>query len=227
MFRFLAIAAAASVSIAPLRSARAAEDAPRCGPDFQWNDFSTLDITVRGQAGKGEPPTAMRAAMTFYDDGQRLVFKADGQRSELVAMNPPTGFPFLASDAQAPLQLAEIGMVLQVPLGTLTQQFRDPCALAPGVRYPLAPMRRQPGVTGELERQGATIRFVIREADEGRQLTHSGTVGYEAVHRRLPADLRIQGWTIFPSSIRPEDGKPSSFETLGAFEDSLKKNATP
>lgn len=232
MFRILASAvvmagplAASAAPAAPASSpSSAASDDVRCGPGFQWNDFTTIDITVRGDAGKGPVPMTVRAAISRYSDGQRLVVDTGDKHGEVIAVESPAGHATLANDAQAPLQLAEIGMIFEVPLASLQAQFTDPCALAPGVRYPLTPRAEWPGVSGEFERTGASIRFVIHQAEHPR-LSHSGAIAYAPGRPRLPADLSIQAWSVFRASIRPEDAKPSSFRTLGEFEDSLKNGA--
>jgi hypothetical protein len=226
MFRFLASAA---VLAGPLVAAAAAAPASgatagdvRCGPGFKWDDFTSIAITVRVDAGKAPGPTTVRAAISRYSDGQRLVVDDGDRHGEVIALDLPTGHVTLASDPQAPLQLAEIGMIFDIPLASLQAQFPDPCALAPGVRYPLTARPEWPHVSGEFERTGAAIRFTIREAGDQRQLAHGGTITYEPVRPRLPADLPIQGWSVFRASIRPEDATTTPARMLGEFEDSLK-----
>jgi hypothetical protein len=235
MFRIIAMAAIlagsftvqAATATPSSPAARPATDETHCGAGFKWGQFSALDMTVHGAAGNGPATMRIHVALRRYADGQRLVFEAGDQRSEVVTLNRPAAALTLASDAQAPFRLAEIGTVFEIPVDGLQQQFRDPCELAPGVRYPLALRAERPGATGEFTRDGDSIRFVIREAGGRRQLTHFGTIGYASVERNLPIDLAIRGWTIFGSSIRPADGRPSPFGTLGEFKESLSKVALP
>lgn len=231
MFRILASAVAVAWPLAGSAAAAPPASAPsgvagdvRCGTGFQWNDFTTIDITVRGDAGQGHSPMTVRSAISRYSDGQRLVVDTGDKHGEVIAVESPAGHVTLATDAQAPVQLAELTMIFEVPLASLQAQFPDPCALAPGVRYPLTPRPEWPGVSGEFERTGASIRFVIHQADHA-QFAHSGSVAYEPIRPHLPADLAIQGWSIFRASIQPADATPSTFRTLGELEDSLKKGA--
>jgi hypothetical protein len=81
---------------------------------------------------------------------------------------------------------------------------------------PLAVMRER--MPGPCELQGNT-RYLL-DLDSGR-LRHAGSPG------KMPASLAIRGWTVLRDSPLPEQGRPSTVDTLGEFQASVGEDPRP
>ncbi len=188
----------------------------RCDLAARWEDFAAISMT-NGFEMDGKP-TTMRFAMDVHDDGVHIV--GDGalaggpQRIEVLELERPEGHLVLASDPSGPVQLGEVAMVFELPLGVLKRQAASPCELRASTRYPVRFDVGSDAVSGEFELQGNSIHMTLAEQRGPLLFTYSGSVDYRRARGRFPTSTSIRGWTIFHGGATPENGEPSRFDTL-------------
>jgi hypothetical protein len=198
-----------------LQASGAAAEAIRCAPERHWDDFASVVISVKGTFGDVRTPRGMTVETKVYDDGSLVVSGDDETRLEVIWWSRPEGRIALGNRASAPVELSESSMLYELALATLKQRFHGPCALRAKIRYPVKAGTSDDSVSGDIEREGDSVRFDLHEK-RGRDLfTYSGRFAYKSSRGTIPADLAIAGWTVFRGSIDPQDGEPSSFATLG------------
>ncbi len=215
---------AAAVAAWACMAAHAASGEMRCDPAPRWEDFSSIAETLTS-SGPDAMPSPVSFAVTLHDDGVRILSEgAAGKgpsRVEVVQLTQAPGDVAVGSDPSAALQLGEVGMVFELPLGAMRKQFEGPCGMHANVRYPVAIDLDGAAVTGQFRLDGDAISFAL-EAQRGAQhIAGTGKVVYARERGKLPGDLDIRGWTVFRGGAMPEHAEPSRFDTLAALRESL------
>ena len=200
----------------------AQSSAIRCAEPPRWEDFSAIVLTVQTTARGFPDGQSMTVDQKTYDDGVRIVSTLGSKAEEIIWLDTPQGNVAVSSKSDGPVQLGEVSMVYELPLMALKQRFQGPCALQARIRYPAAFGDAEDSVKGDFELEGDVIRFTLLEQRRDDRIAYSGSVRYELPRGKIPADIAIRGWTVFRRSMLPDKGVPSTFATLGEFQDSLR-----
>jgi len=193
----------------------------RCDPAPGWNDFSLIETSMQGDVADGRPPMSMTLRTAVYDDGVRVTAEGDQPRADMIQLTRASPAAVLASAADVPLQLGEAGMLYEGPIEALRRQGAGPCELREKTRYPVDFSVRGAAVTGQVERDGDTVRIAIHYTRQPGALSMTGRLVYASPRGSIPADIAIHGWTIFRGPWRPDAGELSRFTTLGDFLNTL------
>ncbi len=220
--KFAAMALAlATISL----SANAAAGSMRCDSAPRWEDFSAIAETLKTSGPGAMEPGPLSFSVTVHDDGVRILAEgAVGKgppRMEVVQLAQADGNVALGSDPSAAVQLGEVSMVFELPLGAMRRQFESPCGLRANVRYPVAFDVDGGAVKGEFRLEGDAISFALEQQRGEQHVACTGKVAYARERGKLPGDLAIRGWTIFRGGALPEHAEPSRFDTLAALRESL------
>ena len=208
------------VAAAALPSAWADASLPSCGPEMHWEDFSSIAIAVK--TNREGDPGDFSVEQTVFDDGSRIVGTLDRKRAEVIELSRANRSVTLGSEPRSPIEFAEIGMIYEIPLQALKQRFHAMCDLREQTEYPVDIRLDGYALAGELDRTGDSIHFVLAQDIRGEKASLAGHVSYRLPRGTIPADIPIEGWTIFGNdSVMPEGGKPSTFKTLRELQDSL------
>lgn len=200
----------------------AQSSAIRCAEPPRWEDFSAIVLTVQTMARDLPDGQSMTVDQKTYDDGVRIVSTLGSKAEEIIWLDTPQGSVAVSSKSDGPVQFGEVSMAYELPLMALKQRFQGPCALQARIRYPAAFGNAEDSVKGDFELEGDVIRFTLLEQRRGDRIAYSGSVRYEVPRGKIPVDIAIRGWTVFRRSMLPDKGVPSTFATLGEFQDSLK-----
>lgn len=218
--RFSLAKASGSFVLAAIHVAGLADTgALRCDPAPRWEDASSIEMAVQSDRG-GSPAFAMTLEMAVHDNGLRLISVQDGRRIELIQLRRLAGVA-LSSDPAGPKQLFEADMVFSVPFGVAKRQFPGPCEMRANTRYPVDFSVGDDTVTGEVEREGNTMRIAVLDTRKRGNISYTGRLVFKSPHGSLPMDLSLRGWTIFHDGLGPEASEASRFDTLGDFLNSL------
>jgi len=222
--RAVRVTAAAVVAAIPLRAFAADAPAVPCGPATSWADFSAIELTSVIDSGSGGAPSTLQLEQRVHEDGLRIVGIDGGKRTEVLYLGRVGGRPVLASTPTAVREFGEIGMAYDVPIRVLEGRFHALCALHEQLAYPIDFRSGPVRIVGSASRRGEVVGFELRETREHGQVSYVGSIDYHRPRGTLPPGLTIAGWTVFMGdSSAPEDGVPSTFRTLGEFEDSLPR----
>ncbi len=194
----------------------------RCAEPPRWEDFSAIVVTVQSTTRGFANGQSMTVDQKTYDDGVRIISTLASRSEEIIWLDTPQGNVAVSSASDGPVQHAEVSMVYELPLMALKQRFQGPCALQARIRYPAAFGDADDSVKGDFELEGDVIRFTLLEQRRDDRIAYSGSVRYEVPRGKIPADIAIRGWTVFRRSMLPDKGVPSTFATLGEFQDSLR-----
>ncbi len=203
----------------PLAS-RAGDGALRCDPASAWRQFSAASVTVDGGFKADDGSTApLTLEWRHHSDGTRAIVAQGGRRAEEIRLRRASVALDLTSDGSPPS--GSVIPYLGIPVEAMQRSFDGPCQLQPDTRYPIDFATRDGRFTGEFQRGGDVVRYVVNQTVNGQTASFKGYLAYEASPGPLPSDIAIRGWTIHHSDRPPYQSEPSRLDTLGELRDSL------